>query len=159
MDVHQRILPRNMPASVTSNDEKSAASASIEAEIPTMEGQIDQGRLFLKLDWRLLPIVTLLYLWSFLDRTNIGKSICSFYGTSIERDILRECEDCGSHRGSSPGRLAVQYLRCRLLRVVLRLRSSEQHGSEKIPSQSLALVIFMCVSLRLTNLAKSHLLW
>ncbi|KAJ7910257.1 MFS general substrate transporter [Mycena leptocephala] len=63
-----------MPASVTSNNEKSAASASIEAEIPTMEGQIDQGRLLLKLDWRLLPIVTLLYLWSFLDRTNIGNA-------------------------------------------------------------------------------------
>ncbi|KAJ7499646.1 MFS general substrate transporter [Mycena latifolia] len=66
--------PLKMPSSITSN-EKSAASGSIEAEMPTIPGsQIDEGRLFLKLDWRLLPIVTLLYLWSFLDRTNIGNA-------------------------------------------------------------------------------------
>ncbi|KAJ6579514.1 MFS general substrate transporter [Mycena vulgaris] len=63
-----------MPSSVIS-DEKSAASASIGAEVPTMAGaQVDESRLLLKLDWRLLPIVTLLYLWSFLDRTNIGNA-------------------------------------------------------------------------------------
>ncbi|KAJ7130792.1 MFS general substrate transporter [Mycena crocata] len=72
-----------MPSSVTSN-EKSAASASTEAEVPTMAGtQIDEGRLLLKLDWRLLPIVTLLYLWSFLDRTNIGNAKIA----GLEKDL------------------------------------------------------------------------
>ncbi|KAJ7083079.1 MFS general substrate transporter [Mycena belliarum] len=63
-----------MTSGVT-NNEKSAASSSTEEEVPSATaGEIDEGRLFLKLDWRLLPIVTLLYLWSFLDRTNIGNA-------------------------------------------------------------------------------------
>jgi hypothetical protein len=58
-----------MPSSVASN-EKSAKSSSIKDESPGVP--IDEGRLLLKLDWRILPIVILLYLLSFLDRTNIG---------------------------------------------------------------------------------------
>ncbi|KAJ7982974.1 MFS general substrate transporter [Mycena polygramma] len=63
-----------MSSSLTS-DEKSAPSVTNEAEVHKIaEGQIEEARLLLKLDWRLLPIVTLLYLWSFLDRTNIGNA-------------------------------------------------------------------------------------
>ncbi|KAJ7236927.1 major facilitator superfamily domain-containing protein [Mycena rebaudengoi] len=60
-----------MPSSVASN-EKSATSSSIKDESPGVP--IDEGRLLLKLDWRILPIVILLYLLSFLDRTNIGNA-------------------------------------------------------------------------------------
>ncbi|KAJ7250269.1 putative MFS transporter [Mycena rebaudengoi] len=60
-----------MPSSVASN-EKSAKSSSIKDESPGVP--IDEGRLLLKLDWRILPIVILLYLLSFLDRTNIGNA-------------------------------------------------------------------------------------
>lgn len=68
-----------MPSSVTSN-EKSAASVYVEEDVPSMAGvQIDERRLLRKLDWRLLPIVTLLYLWSFLDRTNIGQPFIHFF--------------------------------------------------------------------------------
>ncbi|KAJ7477005.1 MFS general substrate transporter [Mycena galericulata] len=63
-----------MSSSVISN-QKSTASASVAADVTSMPGpQIDEGGLLLKLDWRLLPIITLLYLWSFLDRTNIGNA-------------------------------------------------------------------------------------
>ncbi|KAJ7213290.1 major facilitator superfamily domain-containing protein [Mycena rebaudengoi] len=60
-----------MSSSVASN-EKSAISNSIKAE--GLGTQIDEARLFRKLDWRILPIVTLLYLLSFIDRTNIGNA-------------------------------------------------------------------------------------
>lgn len=33
-----------------------------------------QARLLRKVDWQLLPIITLLYLMSFLDRTSIGNA-------------------------------------------------------------------------------------
>lgn len=33
---------------------------------------VEDRRLFRKLDWRLLPMLSLLYLLSFLDRGNIG---------------------------------------------------------------------------------------
>lgn len=34
----------------------------------------EQHRLLRKIDWQLLPIITLLYLMSFLDRTSIGNA-------------------------------------------------------------------------------------
>jgi len=34
----------------------------------------EQARLLQKIDWQLLPILTLLYLMSFLDRTSIGNA-------------------------------------------------------------------------------------
>jgi len=34
----------------------------------------EQARLLRKIDWQLLPIITLLYLMSFLDRTSIGNA-------------------------------------------------------------------------------------
>ena len=34
----------------------------------------EQARLLRKVDWQLLPIITLLYLMSFLDRTSIGNA-------------------------------------------------------------------------------------
>lgn len=37
-------------------------------------GHIDRKKLLTKLDLRLMPIVTLLYLLSFLDRGNIGNA-------------------------------------------------------------------------------------
>ncbi|KAJ7250305.1 major facilitator superfamily domain-containing protein [Mycena rebaudengoi] len=57
-----------MPSSIASN-EKSPTSSY---ESPGV--QIDEDRLLLKLDWRILPIVTLLYLLSFIDRSNIGNA-------------------------------------------------------------------------------------
>ncbi|KAJ7638167.1 MFS general substrate transporter [Roridomyces roridus] len=53
-----------MPSSVASNEKASVASSP----------SIDERRLLRKLDFRILPIVTLLYLFSFLDRTNIGNA-------------------------------------------------------------------------------------
>ncbi|KAJ7330994.1 MFS general substrate transporter [Mycena albidolilacea] len=57
-------------ASLTSNEK-----GSVSSDVPsTADVSIDERRLLRKLDWRLLPILTLLYLWSFLDRTNIGNA-------------------------------------------------------------------------------------
>ena len=39
-----------------------------------VEDSIDIKRLIRKIDWTLLPFITLLYLLSFLDRTNIGNA-------------------------------------------------------------------------------------
>lgn len=41
----------------------------LDPEIVTL-GNVDEPRLLRKLDWRLLPAVSLLYLLSFLDRSN-----------------------------------------------------------------------------------------
>ncbi|KAJ7186806.1 MFS general substrate transporter [Mycena filopes] len=59
-----------------SSTEKVSPTSESASDIPTLGrgGTVDEGRLLLKLDWRLLPIITLLYLWSFLDRTNIGNA-------------------------------------------------------------------------------------
>jgi hypothetical protein len=62
-----------MPSSIASN-EKSPTSSY---ESPGV--QIDEDRLLLKLDWRILPIVTLLYLLSFIDRSNIGLNMALLY--------------------------------------------------------------------------------
>jgi len=53
---------------------KSLSSESVRVPaLDQLEG-IDEGKLFRKLDLRILPLVSLLYLLSFLDRTNIGES-------------------------------------------------------------------------------------
>lgn len=41
--------------------------------MPPLEPE-EQARLLRKVDWQLLPIITLLYLMSFLDRTSIGNA-------------------------------------------------------------------------------------
>lgn len=122
-----------MPSSVTSN-EKSATSPSIEGDIPSItQDQIDERRLLLKLDWRLLPIVTLLYLWSFLDRTNIGEPFISSLNF-VSLSLYRQCKDRRPHGRSQSSRLEVQYLFCSLLRLLLCVRSPEQHGSQESPT-------------------------
>jgi hypothetical protein len=45
-----------------------------ESNESTSLATLDEDRLFYKLDWRILPIITLLFLLAFLDRTNIGAS-------------------------------------------------------------------------------------
>jgi len=47
---------------------------------------IAEKKLIRKLDWRLIPWLSLLYLISFLDRTNIGNA--KIQGTSCSRSHL-----------------------------------------------------------------------
>ncbi|PCH43295.1 MFS general substrate transporter [Wolfiporia cocos MD-104 SS10] len=61
------------------DDEKqispSLVSSSVASPKPSFRNEtVDRRRVMSKLDWHLLPFVSLLYLMSFLDRTNIGNA-------------------------------------------------------------------------------------
>ncbi|KAI0640891.1 MFS general substrate transporter [Trametes meyenii] len=63
--------------SSSSSDEKLPPSPTVPALAydPELDkSHVDPRKVFRKLDWRLLPFVSLLYLLSFLDRTNIGNA-------------------------------------------------------------------------------------
>lgn len=51
----------------------------------------EENKLYRKLDWHLMPILTLLYLLSFMDRGNIGKYLLppatSLAATQAKRDF------------------------------------------------------------------------
>jgi hypothetical protein len=55
------------PASSVKYDSKQEDLASASSPV------LDERKLYNKLDWKILPLITLLYLLAFLDRTNIGK--------------------------------------------------------------------------------------
>ncbi|KAM5541470.1 hypothetical protein V8D89_005024 [Ganoderma adspersum] len=65
----------------TSHEEKPYSADTLPAELQVADSElekspqgVDPGKVFRKLDTRLLPLVTLLFLLSFLDRTNIGNA-------------------------------------------------------------------------------------
>jgi hypothetical protein len=67
----------------------SSVAEEIEFEDGTHEDYIDpeaEKRLLRKLDWRLIPWLCLLYLISFLDRTNIGNAVILGLGTDLNMD-------------------------------------------------------------------------
>lgn len=69
----------------------------------------EQKRVVLrKVDWRLVPMLLVLYLISFIDRANIGMVAC---GTNIESmtDDTRQCKDRGPFAGSQYDWNAVQH--------------------------------------------------
>ena len=57
----------------TDDDEGAAAAAASSSEGPLGE-EINERALLRKIDWRLLPAVGILYLLSFLDRSNVGNA-------------------------------------------------------------------------------------
>ncbi|KAK3375649.1 high-affinity nicotinic acid transporter [Lasiosphaeria ovina] len=59
-----------------SKAEETSASASLNAPDPEVQGWDELGtkRLLAKLDWHILPIMSIIYLLCFLDRTNIGNA-------------------------------------------------------------------------------------
>jgi hypothetical protein len=64
----------------------SSVPEEIEFEDGTHDDFIDpeeERRLVRKLDWRLIPWLCLLYLISFLDRTNIGNAVILGLGTDL----------------------------------------------------------------------------
>lgn len=63
-------------------DEKSPPSSlhehamSVEEQGTVQEfDDVETARVLRKVDWRLLPVLSLLYLLAFLDRSNLGKSL------------------------------------------------------------------------------------
>ena len=46
-----------------------------------------------KVDWRLVPVLLILYLISFIDRANIGKSRCPCSAGDMLTSFSRQCED------------------------------------------------------------------
>lgn len=69
-------------------------------------------RVLRKVDWRLVPMLLILYLISFIDRANIG--MCCWMGVSISRSLAhvsmsRQCEDRGSPAQPGHERYRVQY--------------------------------------------------
>ncbi|KAL7277633.1 hypothetical protein ACG7TL_008560 [Trametes sanguinea] len=65
-------------SSVTSDEKQPSESSVAVGELPydvaLEKSGVDPRKVLRKLDWRLLPFVSLLYLLSFLDRTNIGNA-------------------------------------------------------------------------------------
>lgn len=69
----------------------------------------EQRRVVLrKVDWRLVPMLLVLYLISFIDRANIGMVSCRMNFESVTNDT-RQCKDRGSFAGSQYDWNAVQY--------------------------------------------------
>ncbi|EED83486.1 predicted protein [Postia placenta Mad-698-R] len=58
---------------VEDNEKRALASPQVSVE-SAETATVDRRRVLRKLDWHLLPFVSLLYLLSFLDRTNIGNA-------------------------------------------------------------------------------------
>lgn len=60
--------------------------------------------------WRLVPVLLVLYLLSFIDRANIGSCAPSIYAMSgIFLTKARQCKDRGDDGGSEPDRGTIQY--------------------------------------------------
>jgi hypothetical protein len=56
-----------------------------------------------KVDWRLVPMLLVLYLISFIDRANIGTFACAnlvAYGRKTDADSVRQCENRRAFAGS-----------------------------------------------------------
>jgi len=71
---------------------KSLSSESVRVPALDQLEEVDEGKLFRKLDLRILPLVSLLYLLSFLDRTNIGESSRKF-GTACWTQYLLDTQE------------------------------------------------------------------
>ena len=55
---------------------------------------IDEKKLLRKMDWRLLPMLTLLYLLSFIDRGNIVRTACPCLKSgAADRGGTGKCKD------------------------------------------------------------------
>lgn len=65
----------NEVASVASNEKKNYVSAESIGSSPEEDfSDIDEQKLRRRIDYRILPLFSVLYLLSFLDRTNIGNA-------------------------------------------------------------------------------------
>ncbi|TFY66688.1 hypothetical protein EVG20_g4407 [Dentipellis fragilis] len=65
------------------------ASSDLKAESLVETDVAEERRIFRKLDWHLLPFVSLLYLLSFLDRSNIGNAKIAGMSTDLNLGGLR----------------------------------------------------------------------
>ena len=81
-----------------------------------------------QVDWRLIPALTILYLLAIIDRANIGMwCLWVDWGVvlavMISTNQLRQCKDRGPRGQSQHDGNRLQRGRCRVLRLVHRLRS------------------------------------
>ena len=68
-----------------------------------------ERRLWRKVDWRIMPIITIMYLSSFVDRSNIGECVwapscvCeSSWTPGLRVMASRECEAAGAPHAAGP---------------------------------------------------------
>ena len=106
-----------------------------ESELEKLSRGVTPGKVFRKLDVRLLPLVTLLFLLSFLyvlppfprsdhslrgilfrDRTNIGMLYHHLLLGAYTHQAFRQCKDSGSRLRFAPHRVTVQPLCGHVLR-------------------------------------------
>jgi hypothetical protein len=73
--------------------ERPGASATSDSDIEILEGTVNEKKLLRKLDLRLLPAVSILYLLSFLDRSNGTQRLIPF------RALSNDCSGQRSNRG------------------------------------------------------------
>ena len=78
--------------------------------------ETQRKRVLRKIDLRLVPMLTLLYLVSYIDRANIGWS--SWARRRDEADRTRQCENRRASAQSEPFRNAVQHCLGHLLRTL-----------------------------------------
>lgn len=119
-------------------DEKnivSVDSQSIDSENEYLKNY-DATKIIRKMDWKILPVMSVLYLMSFLDRTNIGNAKVVSCPGSLSRfatdRIGRTCQGPAPHRfGIQLGsHLFLLHLCCR--------RGTFQPSSQEIGCQDLA---------------------
>jgi hypothetical protein len=67
----------------TEKHDTPAASTSSESDVEIIPGTINEKKLLRKLDLRLLPAVSILYLLSFLDRSNGAALFCIPASTTV----------------------------------------------------------------------------
>lgn len=71
---------------------------SVVAAPPVLTAR-EEARLWRKIDWHIMPILTMMYLFSFVDRGNIGASLsCAFYypsalGLPLSPQEMRSSKD------------------------------------------------------------------
>lgn len=58
----------------SSHREHAAASVEEQGVIPQEFDDVETSRVLRKVDWRLLPVLSFLYLLAFLDRSNLGNA-------------------------------------------------------------------------------------
>jgi hypothetical protein len=64
-------------------DSEKASSSAGEPQPPKGHDEAEEARILRKVDFRLLPLLTLLYLLSFMDRGNSASSSSFCYFTSL----------------------------------------------------------------------------
>jgi hypothetical protein len=103
--------------------EKSSSDAELEAARVEID-ETEAKRILAKVDYRLVPILALLYLVAFIDRSNSELGRAQDFLSSLTWDS-RKCQNRRAHDRPRHARSPIQYGRHLVLRSVYAARGSE----------------------------------